>query len=85
MFIADCEYVKFSHIKKITPQLIMTVMAVIGTIFPYRISGMHAIKLPQAAEWMVTLAKSLLKPKLAERVFYFLFYVNFFNLLVQFA
>ena len=51
-----------------TPQIVATVMGVITTIFPYRISGMHAIGLPQAAEWMVTLVKSLVKPKLAERV-----------------
>lgn len=68
VFIADCQHAKFSHIMKMTPQLVMTIVSVITNIFPYRISGMHVFGLPQAAEWMVTLMKSLVKPKLAERV-----------------
>lgn len=68
VFILDFEHLKLGHLKKITTSLVVTVISLISSAFPCRITAMHAIRMPQAAEWIINLGKSILKPKLAKRV-----------------
>lgn len=68
VFITDCEHLKLAHIKKLTPNLVLAVASIIGSSFPSRIAALHAIHLPQFAEWVLNLAKSILKDKIVQRV-----------------
>ncbi|XP_028140953.2 clavesin-1-like isoform X1 [Diabrotica virgifera virgifera] len=69
IYLVDCERVKFSVIAKITPLLLKQIAFVLERVHSYRTHSIHFINSPSYMHHTITLFKTFLKKKLADRVY----------------
>ncbi|XP_043274949.1 alpha-tocopherol transfer protein-like isoform X2 [Venturia canescens] len=68
IYIYDLAGIKIGHVTKLTPGTIKKALVLVTKAYGSRIKGIHFINSPSFVDRLVTLLKSVMKPKLASRV-----------------
>ncbi|XP_023011520.2 retinol-binding protein pinta isoform X1 [Leptinotarsa decemlineata] len=70
IIVNDLEFFKLSHITKITPVHIKKIVMILEKVYSNRIKQFHFVNCPPFAYNILNSVKSLMKPKLAARIFF---------------
>ncbi|XP_074030266.1 alpha-tocopherol transfer protein [Leptinotarsa decemlineata] len=69
LIIVDMEFCRMGHLAKLTPKLIRDIYNILGKAFTTRVVAIHLINAPLFLDQAIFLIKSLIKPKVANRIF----------------
>ncbi|KAJ8913655.1 hypothetical protein NQ315_007372 [Exocentrus adspersus] len=70
VYIIDYENLKMGHVVKMTPVHIKKVVTVSEKVFSSRIKGIHLINCPSYVDTLVNISKMIMKPKIANRMYF---------------